>query len=750
MVTLKDVAKLAGVSTATVSYCLTGSKGVKPETRMRVMQAIEELNYIPNHAARNLREPDNREIGIVLPDIEDPYYSEILKGIVYEAENEGYSLNIAFSYWLANQESRIIQDFISRNVSGLIILTCQSANTEFFMNTLVRNNLPNVFIDRIPRGMNVNFQTFDNYTTMHYLTEQLIKKGYRKIGLMIGPEEHIAESDSLFGFTDAHIEQQLEYDQNLIYYCNMTKEDSFSVFMNALKAGRIPQALITSSENIMKGVVEALDLMHIRIPEDICLITLGIECWNDSNYHSKVLHTSRQAYTMGRHCCRLLIRNINEPGLFETEFMLHQDRNLEETSVNIPDPPALFSFAHCSRTLRILSQDLPTVRAVSTLAREFSNHYDAEVEVDYLPIRELFHTIVSDSKKAKSEYDLYVVDVSWMRFMAEEGCLMDISGLIKSIGTSHFMPQNLANCCVDGRYYGLPVVGGTHLLFYRKDYFTNSSLQKEFKNMHRISLRPPKTWTEFNGIARFFTREFTPGSPSLYGTALPAQVSEELVLDILIRLWSYGGGLYDQNNRLVLDTPQNERAFQNILETCSYIPPDSMELNHEQAFQEFAEGKIAMLISYTEYASAIRDYIPSDLMPNVGFCHVPGNTPSNVGWQLGVSKTTENLGLIGDFFRWLCRKNISNYLTIMDGNAVMKYPHQNHDILKIYPWLELTEEGLGNCRSRIYPVRGRKGNIPAYQVENVLRNVFHKIWRDGMDIRQALKEGEQEMYRLFT
>ena len=85
MTTLKDVARLAGVSIATVSYCINGTKNIRPDTRLKVMQAIEELNYIPNRSAQTLREPDSREIGIVIPDIEDPYYSEILKGLVYEA-----------------------------------------------------------------------------------------------------------------------------------------------------------------------------------------------------------------------------------------------------------------------------------------------------------------------------------------------------------------------------------------------------------------------------------------------------------------------------------------------------------------------------------------------------------------------------------------------------------------------------------------------------------------------------------------
>lgn len=87
--------------------------------------------------------------------------------------------------------------------------------------------------------------------------------------------------------------------------------------------------------------------------------------------------------------------------------------------------------------------------------------------------------------------------------------------------------------------------------------------------------------------------------------------------------------------------------------------------------------------------------------------------------------------------------------TILDGQAVMKYPYQNHELLKLYPWLNLTDEGLRLSHSRIYPIRGREHNIPPYQVEAVLCQVFHQICEDGVPVEYALKKGQQELYRLF-
>lgn len=137
MVTLKEVAERAGVSIATVSYCINGTKSVSAATRGKVMKAIEELNYVPNAAARSLKSESAMEIGVVFPNIDDYYRSEILKGIVDQSEGMNYSVTVAFSYNSPKMERKIINDFVGKNVKGLIIDTCQSENTEYFRKNLL-------------------------------------------------------------------------------------------------------------------------------------------------------------------------------------------------------------------------------------------------------------------------------------------------------------------------------------------------------------------------------------------------------------------------------------------------------------------------------------------------------------------------------------------------------------------------------------------------------------------------------------
>ena len=202
MITLKEVATRAGVSIATVSYCVNGTKSVSAATRSKVMKAIEELNYVPNAAARSLKSESIMEIGVVFPDIDDYYRSEILKGIVDQSEGKNYSVTVAFSYNSPKMERKIINDFVGKNVRGLIIDTCQPENADYFRKNVLERNISNVFIEHCPEGLNVNFLAFDNYKSYYYLTQKLLGKGYERIAVVTGPWRLPPAYSAIKGYED--------------------------------------------------------------------------------------------------------------------------------------------------------------------------------------------------------------------------------------------------------------------------------------------------------------------------------------------------------------------------------------------------------------------------------------------------------------------------------------------------------------------------------------------------------------------
>ncbi len=756
MVTLKEVAERAGVSIATVSYCINGTKSVSAATRGKVMKAIEELNYVPNAAARSLKSESAMEIGVVFPNIDDYYRSEILKGIVDQSEGMNYSVTVAFSYNSPKMERKIINDFVGKNVKGLIIDTCQSENTEYFRKNLLERHISNVFIEHCPEGLNVNFLAFDNYKSYYYLTEKLLKRGYRRIAIMTVPWSLSPAYSAEKGYRDAYRDRGLDCDERMIIYTDTSKEGAFREAMQRL-IKEPPQALITASEAILKGALEAFRVCGIRVPEDVCMLTLGEETWNSSNTYPGVLHTSRSAYAMGVQCTELLLKDMEAPALFQKEFHLLDD-NLGASRLEIPDAPVRRVTEpprECREVLRILatSKTLSTVRALQLLSENFTLRTHIEVEFELCAtLSELFDRIVQEGDSPEPSYDICLFDVSWLRYLSHAHVLKDITALVDSMPElkERFMEKNLSNCFYHQICYGIPIIGGTHLLFYRRDLFETPSIQREFQQQHHLPLRPPMTWTEFNGIARFFTRKFNPDSPTVAGTAIQGGLTEDLVLEILIRLWGFGGGLMDENGKLALNTPQNIRGFQSILETMEYTAQESTDTPSDTIFRDFGNGKMAMLISFSEYASQIKDEVHSDIITKIGYGQVPGRSPANVGWNLGVNPRTEKLDAVWLFFQWFSDRQNSYYLTILSGQSASIYPYKNHELIKLYPWLSLSEAGQESSRSRIYPYRGNQRMVKPREIEKILREIFEEMMGQTERIPALLESGQKKIQRLFV
>lgn len=754
MITLKEVAERAGVSIATVSYCINGTKSVSAASRSKVTKAIEELNYVPNAAARSLKQDTVMEIGIVFPNIDDYYRSEILKGIVDRSEVAHYSVTVAFSYNSPKMEQKIIQDFIGKNVRGLIIDTCQPENADYFKKNLLDREIATVFINQYPEGLNVNFLAFDNHKSYYYMTRSLLNKGYDRICAVMWPCGSPTPYSAISGYEDAYRDMGKKPDPSMVLYTDSSKENSFRKVMQRL-VQVTPQAVIAASETILKGALEALRVNGLRVPEDVCVLALGEETWNGSNSYPGVLHTARSAYTLGEEATQLLVKNMESPAFFEKEFHLLDD-NLEECELDIPvyiqrKPEAA---PRRKDKLRILASNLTlnSVQAMQMMAESFSRQTQIEVEFKTHTLEEVFHHIVREKEQPESTYDICVYDISWLRYLVKAGALREVTGLMESRPelAERFMDKNLDNCRYHQVYYGFPFIGGTQLLFYRRDLFETPSIQRAFRQQHHLPLRPPTTWTEFNGIAKFFTRRFNPNSPTIYGTAIEGGLQADMMLELLIRLWSFGGGLMDENGKLTLNTPQNVRGMQSILETISYTDQEVTEMSQERLFRDFGNGDVAMIISFSEYASRIRDEVHGDIITKIGYSQVPGRVPANVGWNIGVNPRTDKMAAIERFIDWYSGRQNSCYLAVLSGQSAVKYPHKNHELLKLYPWLSLSEAGQQSARSRIYPYAGRQRLVAPREIEGVFNDIVREMQENPHRIAELLTAGQKRIEKLFS
>ena len=753
MATLKDVARDAGVSIATVSCCLSGKKTVKPETRAKIMDSIEKLKYIPNASARNLKKADSKKIGFVLTDIDNSYHAEIFKGASTYLQDKGYDINVAFSNNSPDIECKKINDFVSSNVSGLLLITSQPGNTDFFAGRIKNFNIPTVFIEHRPENIDFSFVGFNNYKTTFFLTENLLRKNYRNIALLTGPLIYSSERDAVDGYSAAMQRYGIASRPDLIQATNMTKEDAFKALLTLPLLEEI-DAVITTSENIALGIVEACRIRGIRIPGDIQILSFGEESWLRTSAAPEITRTSRTAFTLGTAAAELLMKNIESPVLFEEKTLIFSDEVIHK-NLHLPVKRERQNTASAplvkKEPLRILMVDLATSHSAEILSRNFTRITDVPVEIDYLPQNQMLKTILADMEKPEPRYDIYMYDIPWLEYMVQNGLVADITEYVESssFNTDAFFPHNLRNCMYEGRYWGIPIVGGSQIMFYRSDLFENHGIRKSFKEQFGIELSPPRTWTEFNGIASFFTRSCNPSSPTLYGTSMAGDQDEAFAPEILIRLWSCGGKLWDKYTRVCLDSPENAQALRSILETLKYVESSPLETSIDKTVEDFCSGRTSMLITYTEYANMISESVHNNIIGRVGYEALPGRTPASVGWNLGLNPYTARTAEAYWYFQWLCRKDISIYMTILDGQSPAVTPYQSHELLKLYPWLELTEESFDYCQKRDGPYSKKSLIIPRSRIEAILCDVAKNVISGALSLPDALKKGQEDMTALF-
>lgn len=752
MATLKDVAKDAGVSIATVSCCLSGSRNVKPETRMKIMDSIEKLKYIPNSSARDLRATTTNRIGVVLTDIDNSYHTEIFKGISSYFQRRGYTINVAFSNGLPDIEKEKIDAFVSQNVAGLAIITCQPQNTAFFTNRLKNFNIPTVFIERKPQNLDVSFVGFDNYKTIYYITSSLLKKGYQNIALLTGNPDYSSEEECISGYKNAFFDEGQKPDSRLILETDMSIEYTFKTALAGLCRTSV-QAVITTSENIACGVVEACTVLGFRVPDQIKVFALSEESWNSSSRYPGIIYSSRTAYTLGKQAAQLLADNISTPLLFEEKTLLFDDHvpNLQKL---LPNPPVFKSkpfLTSSEKTLKVLMVDLETSRSTKLLSTQFTRETGISIQFDFVRQSELFQKISHDINSSENNFDIYMYDVPWLEYMVQNGFIADITDFIcgSNFNIQNLFQQNMDNCKYNDSYFGIPIIGGAQIMFYRQDLFENFEMMKDFKKKYQISLRPPKTWTEFNGIAEFFTREYNRNSPTEYGTSMAGSMDEELAPEILIRMWAMGGNIWDKGYHVCLNSQENIKAFHNIQSLLPYIPQSPFDTSIPQTVTDFTSGKTAMLLTYTEYAAQISKSIHSNNIGRVGYKTLPGKTPASIGWNFGLNPFSTQAEAVYKYFQWLCQKQTSYYMTILDGQSPVIAPYHSHELLKLYPWLEYTEESFQYCRKRNGPCRNKSLIIPQNKIETILCQSLRNVLSCGHSIEDALSAAHQEMEQLF-
>lgn len=309
--TINDIAKKAGVSKATVSRILNESKPVSEEIREKVMKIIKETGYNPNSVARSLVFKKTHLIGIVIPEISNPYFSQLVRGIEDEANAKGYNIIICNADHDFDKENRSLQILKSKQVDGIIFLTSHLLKEHdlFFKQNLI----PTVIIGTNSEKFNIPFVDIDNFSAAYEVVKYLISLGHRRIGLIRGTITYQNVSFFRFeGYKKALEDYGVYFDENLIKVGHYKFESGYRAMEELLKQDCKPTAVFAMNDEMAIGAMNCTIDQGLRVPEDISVIGFD-DIPMASMVRPMVTTVHQPIYEMGVEAAKMLIEHLKNP-----------------------------------------------------------------------------------------------------------------------------------------------------------------------------------------------------------------------------------------------------------------------------------------------------------------------------------------------------------------------------------------------------------------------------------------------------
>lgn len=309
-VTINDVAAEAGVSLGTVSRVINNDVHVKKETRDRVLNVIENMNYIANRQARSLAGGKTNSIGVLVPDLGTGYIGEIARGIDAELSLADLDLILYTTHRTPTKEANYVTNLASGMVDGLLLVLPRQPKD--FIDIMIQRHFPFVLIDHQGTGSDCPAVGATNWSGGYSATEYLIQLGHKRIGFITGSMDLGCALDRLAGYRSALRTYHIEEDSDLIFEGDFFQDDGLAGASVLLDLPQPPTAIFASNDVMAMGVMDAVRNRGLRVPEDISVI--GFDNIPQSALVRPALTTIHQPLEkMGRVATQLLLNLLRHP-----------------------------------------------------------------------------------------------------------------------------------------------------------------------------------------------------------------------------------------------------------------------------------------------------------------------------------------------------------------------------------------------------------------------------------------------------
>ena len=311
MSTIIDVAKLAGVSTATVSRVINSPEAVRDQTRKKVMRAMKICNYKYNALARGFATKQSNTIGLIIPNINNPVFADSTQGVQDCADKKKVQVILGNSYYQYDQEEKLVNTLREKQVDGLIITTTKLKGA--VLKTLLDEDFPFVLLFSTIKGGPMSAVGVDNYRGGYRATEHLVTLGHRRIGMVAGSFSITDRSYHRWhGYRMCLRDHGISYDKELLVQTDYSLESGRDAVKKLLALKDQPSAVFCSNDYIALGAMKGARELGLNLPSDLSIV--GFDDMQTASYLVPALTTIRQpAYEIGEIATELLFQRMETP-----------------------------------------------------------------------------------------------------------------------------------------------------------------------------------------------------------------------------------------------------------------------------------------------------------------------------------------------------------------------------------------------------------------------------------------------------
>lgn len=312
-INIRDIAREAKVSSTTVSRVLNNSGYVKDETKALILKKIKELNYTPSAVARSLSKNESTTIGVIVPDIENPFFAEIIKGISSLVYEKNLNIILCDTNETVSREIKSLNMLKEQRILGIIITPTNDNNevSNDQLSILENMGIPIVLIDRDVKHSNFDGVFIDNIRGAYEATTALIKEGHRKIAIIAGPNSSKPGRDRLTGYKKALRINDIELDERLLLCGDFKLDSGYTCTQEILKIEDRPTAILVCNNMMNLGCIKAIYENKLKIPNDIAIIGFDeVKMLDVVGLNISVV--SSPNIEMGRKAMELLLKKLDK------------------------------------------------------------------------------------------------------------------------------------------------------------------------------------------------------------------------------------------------------------------------------------------------------------------------------------------------------------------------------------------------------------------------------------------------------